>query len=112
MNGRRSISSLLFALLLSGNSVSVEPAGFGPGLLANVAQVRALTVDQASQHPPAQLKGIVTLSTVDDVVLLDDTAGLYLAATNNILRQFRIGDILSVSGVVDPARFAGCSKWR
>ena len=73
-------------------------------VLTNAAQVRALTFEEASQHPAVHLQGVaVTQGTW--MVLQDKTAGIYLLR-NDVLRRYRIGDVLAVEGVADPGKFA------
>ena len=79
-------------------------------VLTNAAQIRGLAVGAAAAHPPARLRGVVIIGGWDSVVLLDETAGIYLEETKGMLSGFRIGDVLSVTGVVDPGKFAPILK--
>ena len=94
------------ALLAHGQS----PSANGLEVLTNAAQIRAQPVGEASRHPPARLRGVVVMGGYDSVVLLDETAGIYLEQTNGMLSRFRAGDVLDVIGVVDPGKFAPILK--
>ena len=77
--------------------------------LTNAAQVRALTPSQSRAHPPAHLTGVVISeaeSEGDGIVLLDDTAGIYVAGPFNTLRQLHRGDWVVIGGACDPGEFA------
>jgi signal transduction histidine kinase len=99
---------MLFALA---TAIRVQAAGDPASevTLTKAAQIRALTPAQARQHPPARLCGIVISeaeSDGDGIVLLDDTAGIYVSGPFTTLRQLHRGDLVVVSGACDPGEFA------
>jgi signal transduction histidine kinase len=75
-------------------------------VLTNAAQIRGLGVAEASRHPPARLHGVVVMEGSDSLVLADGTAGIYLEQLNGLLAHYQVGDELSVTGTVDPGKFA------
>ena len=99
-----------FFLLVAGLAAGGVSSVGNDLALTNAVQIRGLAVGEASQHPPARLHGVVIQEGFDSVVLLDETAGLYLENTNRMLSGFRIGDVLEVTGVVDPGKFAPILK--
>lgn len=104
----RQATTMLFALA---TAINVLAAG-NPApdvILTNAAQIRALTPAQARQHPAAHLRGIVISeaeSDGDGIVLLDDTAGIYVSGPFKTLRQLHRGDFAVISGACDPGEFA------
>lgn len=79
-------------------------------VLTNAAQIRGLAVVEAARHPPVSLQGVVVLTSDYFVIMVDSTAGIYLAGTNGMFSQFQVGDVLSVTGVADPGEFAPIVK--
>lgn len=103
---------LVTACLLGGGQVVVCAglAGENDVSLTNAAQIRGLAVAEATRHPLARLQGVVVMEGRDSLVLLDETAGIYLEQTNGLLSRFRMGDVLEVTGVTDPGNFAPIVK--
>jgi signal transduction histidine kinase len=78
-------------------------------VLTNAAQVRALTPVQAQEHFPARLRGVVISeaeSEGDGLVMLDETAGIYLSGPYSLVSQLHRGDSIEAEGVCDPGEFA------
>jgi hypothetical protein len=75
-------------------------------VLTTAAEVRSLTAAEAEKHYPVKLRGVVTF--YDDSLfsrfLQDDTAGIYLQATNPL--ALRPGQVVEVEGVTGPGEFA------
>jgi signal transduction histidine kinase len=100
-----------FLLAVSWSAVRAESSNDNGLVLTNASQIRGLSVVEASRRLPAHLHGVVVLGGGGDaVVLLDGTAGIYLEETNGMLSPFQAGDALSVTGVVDPGKFAPILK--
>jgi signal transduction histidine kinase len=90
----------------SGFAVPAKAANENDLVLTNAAQIRGLGTGEASRHPPARLHGVVIMEGGDSLVLADGTAGIYLEQTKGLLSHFLEGDELSVTGTVDPGKFA------
>ncbi len=74
--------------------------------LRTAAQVRSLTPQQAGQHLPVRLKGVVTFSdaTLFSHFIQDETAGIYLLDTN--LPALSPGQLVEVEGYSSPGEYA------
>ena len=97
------LPALVLAAVLAASGSAAEIG------LTNAAQVRALTPGQALEHPRARLSGVViseSESEGDGVVLLDDTAGIYISGPFSTLNQLHLGDAVEIEGVCDPGEFA------
>lgn len=77
------------------------------GELRTAAEVRNLTVDEAQQHRPIRLRGVVTFFNEDlfSHFLQDDTAGIYLSTTTNLPPLVQ-GQLVEVEGVSGGGEFA------
>lgn len=94
---------ILAVLILVPNGSAAEP------VLTNAAQVRALSPDQAERHLPARLTGVVISEAEAEgggLVVLDDTAGIYVSGQFQALKQLQRGDSVTIEGVTDPGEFA------
>lgn len=77
-----------------------------PTLLTNVAQVRALTAEQAGRKIPIRLRGVlVEKNSSGGFIIVDDTAGLYAEINSGMIARLGRGDVVEVKGVSDPGRF-------
>ena len=80
----------------------------GPSLpvLTTAAEVRNLTVDQADQHYPVKLRGVVTFYDYPlfSRFIQDDTAGIYLTDTN--VPPMIPGQLVEVDGFTSPGEYA------
>jgi signal transduction histidine kinase len=77
--------------------------------LTNAAQIRKLTAAAAGKSIPVHLKGVVITEASPDrraVVIHDESAGIYLLATNDMFSATRRADLIEVDGVTDPGQFA------
>lgn len=79
-------------------------------VLTNAAQIRALTQEQSSRGHPVFLQGVVLTVGGDSAVISDQTAGIYVEATNRAMAQFKMGDLIAVQGKTDPGKFAPIVK--
>jgi PAS domain S-box-containing protein len=74
--------------------------------LTTTAEVRNLTVEEASRHYPVRLRGVVTF--FDPVLfcqfIQDETAGIYLQLAN--LPTLKPGQLVEVEGVTSAGQFA------
>lgn len=77
-----------------------------PTLLTSVAQVRALTAEEAGRKIPVRLRGVLMeKSASGGFIIVDDTAGLYGEINSQLLSRLSRGDVIEVEGVSDPGRF-------
>lgn len=93
-----------FAWLTVRSLEAADPAAVQP--LTTASQVLSLSVDLASSHLRATIRGVVTAAEPDwggRFVIQDETAGLFV---QNIGRQPAIGDLVEVSGTTGPGWFA------
>ena len=82
------------------------PATNGPLILTNVAQVRALSAEQAGKKVRIRLRGIlVERGDLGGFNFVDNTAGLYAEGDSTQISILRRGDLIEVEGVSDPGRF-------
>ena len=84
-------------------------AGGDPPPYQTAAEVRSLTVEQARQHHPVKLRGVITF--VDESLFLrfiqDDTAGIYFYPVNNTDNPtLTAGQRVEIDGDTDPGEFA------
>ena len=103
---------IILALLggMSGGPARAQPADpAASGVLTNACQVRALDATAAGRHLPVHLRGVV-IGEADPggngFALQDDTAGIYLTSTPEIVAQLHPGDDLEITGTSDPGWFA------
>ena len=79
-------------------------------VLTNAAQIRNLTVAEASRALPVRMRGVVVTEAgpvgIRAVVISDGSAGVYVLGPTNIFANVRRGDLLEVIGVTDPGEFA------
>jgi signal transduction histidine kinase len=66
--------------------------------------IRSLSLEKLTLSSPAQLRGVVTQSTDDGLVIQDGTAGIWVYW--NTSSDFSAGDEVEVDGIVDPGLFA------
>ncbi len=76
--------------------------------LTSIAEVRALTPDQAQQNVPVHLNGVVTFFSKDlySYFVEDTTAGIYLYFTNVSPAHFEQGQRVEVVGVAISGEYA------
>lgn len=97
---------ILAAGLLALSAQAETPATNAPTLLTNVAQVRALTAEEAARKIPVRLRGVlVEKSFSGGFIIVDETAGLYGEINSQAISRLGRGDVIEVEGVSDPGRF-------
>jgi signal transduction histidine kinase len=89
--------------LLTAISVYAEAAGASDAY-RTAESIRSLSLEQSTLSSPAQLRGVVTQSTDDGLVIQDASAGIWVYW--NASSDFSAGDEVEVDGVVDPGLFA------
>jgi signal transduction histidine kinase len=91
------------ALLALVSATAAEPVA-----LTNVVAVRALSPQQAEQHFPVRLRGVVTYHNERRPLLFvqDATGGVYVHAPKSA--GIARGQLVEVAGVTMPGRFAPC----
>lgn len=79
-----------------------------PAILDRASEVRALSASAAAEGRPVQLRGNLLLVTVprNAVVLQDGTDGIYVELPDVVNPQFRLGDVLEVTGTTGAGDFA------
>jgi len=81
----------------------------GSGMLTNAVQVRSLDAKEAGRHLPVHLRGVVIGEAEpggDGFAMQDETSGIYLTSTPEIVAQLHPGDDIEVTGSSDPGWFA------
>ncbi|MGC3959094.1 MAG: hypothetical protein QM813_14465 [Verrucomicrobiota bacterium] len=75
--------------------------------LHTAAAVRGLTIQQAQQHPPVKLRGVVTFfdENLYSRFIQDETAGIYLREASNT-PALNPGQWVEVEGVASPGEYA------
>jgi PAS domain S-box-containing protein len=99
---------ILAALASLASTASAAPSPPGqPHLLTTVAQVRALTLEQARQRYPIHLKGVITYRAPEYQVTFfqDETAGIFVWIQQSDL-QISVGSLVEVDGNTTPGDFA------
>jgi signal transduction histidine kinase len=79
------------------------------GGLTTAAQIRELTPAQAARALPVSLTGVVMDSADPNrqaIILADQTAGIYVLGTQNLMTNYNRGDRVEIKGVSDPGGFA------
>src|ERR1019366_2427480 len=99
------ILATLAALAFAPSAASHPPQQ--PHLLSTVAQVRALTLEQARQKYPIHLKGVITYRAPEYQVTFfqDETAGIFVWVEQADL-QIAVGSLVEVDGNTTPGDFA------
>ncbi len=99
------ILAVFLALGLAPSAASYPPGQ--PHLLTTVAQVRALTLEQARQKYPIHLQGVITYHAPEYLVTFfqDETAGIFVWIEQADL-QIEVGSLVQVDGNTTPGDFA------
>src|ERR1700693_3442219 len=99
------ILAALAALVCAPTAASYPPDQ--PHLLTTVAQVRALTLEQAGQRRPIHLKGVITYRAPEYQVTFfqDASAGIFVWIEQSDL-QIAVGSLVEVDGNTTPGDFA------
>src|ERR1039458_6713059 len=98
---------LLAALEVLASPTSAASYPDQPHLLSTVAQVCALTLEQARQKYPIHLKGVITYRAPEYQVTFfqDETAGIFVWVQQSDL-QMPVGSLVEVDGNTTPGDFA------
>jgi signal transduction histidine kinase len=98
---------LAFALLLGVTVASRSAAQTTNTVLRTAAAVHGLTVEQAQQHLPVQLRGVVTFyeATLYSRFIQDETSGVYLYDSALPL-HLAPGELVEVTGTTSPGEYA------
>lgn len=68
--------------------------------------VLSLSYDEAVKSGFAELKGVVTLSSPNGIVLQDGTSGIWVEFDNKSTPPFLVGDVVTVLGPVGPGAYS------
>jgi PAS domain S-box-containing protein len=86
---------------------AAQPPHEQPQPLATVAQIRALTEDQARQRYPIRLKGVITYHAPEyGVTFFQDLTGGIFVWTEQSNLQITVGSVVEVGGNTTPGDFA------
>ncbi len=99
----RSVFVVLILLALTASAAHGGSAEVS-GVYRAAASIRSLSLEQLARRYPAQVRGVVTQSTDDGLVIQDATAGIWVYWNRS--DDFSIGDEVEVKGEVDPGLFA------
>jgi hypothetical protein len=79
-----------------------------PSALTNAAQVRNLSVAEATRALPVHLQGVVLADSAggNSLVIQDDSEAIYMTGAPGIVSKYRRGDLIEITGVTDPGGFA------
>src|ERR1035437_10243756 len=104
----RVLGLLLAAVFaITGTFAAVTPSS--TAVLTNAEQIRDLTAAEASQSLPVRLRGVVLDESQPReraLILADQTAEIYLAASTNLFAPYHQKDLLEITGVTAPGEFA------
>jgi len=75
-------------------------------VLTNAAQIRDLTQNEAANALPARLRGVAVWSKWGELVLVDESSGIYCHGLAVQAARLHSGDVVEVEGVTDPGKFA------
>lgn len=99
-------SGILVALLISvpalANSPDRDHTSIAP--YQSAAEVHALSINQAKLGNPALLRGVVTQTTSEGLILQDRTSGIWIYAHDS--NHFQPGDLIEIEGKIEPGLFA------
>src|SRR5690348_13985754 len=70
----------------------------------SAAEVHALSMKQAQLGNPAFLRGVITQTTTEGLILQDRTSGIWIYTHES--SRFTPGDLIEVEGKVEPGLFA------
>jgi signal transduction histidine kinase len=80
--------------------------------LTNAQQIRLLTSDEAQNHFPVRLHGVVTYydAQPNDLFVQDDTAGIYVLVKTNASKGLAAGQEIEITGVTEVGDYAPIVK--
>ena len=98
---------ILIITALTAAALAAQSPPETPQILTNVAQIRALTVEQARQKYPIHLKGVITYHAPEYQVTFfeDQTGGIFVWIEQSDL-QITVGSLVEVYGNTTPGDFA------
>jgi signal transduction histidine kinase len=106
------INFILMLLCSAGGSLSQEQPlvrfDIDKGVLTNAYQVHSLNKEEAARHVPVHLRGIVIGEAEpggSGFAIQDETSGLYLTGSPEVVAQLHPGDEIEVTGSSDPGWF-------
>jgi PAS domain S-box-containing protein len=102
-----SVGGVLILVVMAAIASAASDTPNQPHLLRTVAQVRALTLEQARQKYPIHLNGVITYRSPEYQVTFfqDATAGIYVFDQQSDL-QITAGSLVEVDGNTTPGEFA------
>src|ERR1017187_6640631 len=102
-----SVGGILILVVMAAIASAASDTPNQPHLLRTVAQVRALTLEQARQKYPIHLKGVITYRAPEYQVTFfqDATAGIYVFDQQSDLK-ITAGSLVEVDGNTTPGEFA------
>lgn len=85
-----------------------HPFSSAPGSPSTVAQIKALSPDEADRARPVTLRGVITLSVpaLYQTFLQDSTGGIYVRDTEKLHTPVKAGDLVEVEGITGQGGFA------
>jgi signal transduction histidine kinase len=76
-------------------------------VLTSTIQVRRLNPEQARNHIPAKIQGVIIAAETYSLVLQDSSGGVYVHwNSGDIVNRPRIGELWEIEGTTDPGDFA------
>jgi len=100
---------LIFLPVVAGLLVSTGRGQSSGRELNSVAEVRALSVAETSEHLPVKLRGVVTFfdEQLYSHFIQDDTAGIYVRFPTNVApAQLDPGQLVEITGTCNPGEYA------
>jgi len=89
--------------------VKVQGQVLAPTVLTNAAQVRQLTPEEAGQHVPVRLRGVITFFNQSQFFrfIQDDTAGIYFYMDDSTNHpRLLAGQLVELEGATSPGEYA------
>ena len=80
--------------------------------LTNAQQIRLLTSEEAQNHFPVRLHGVVTYygAQPNDLFVQDDTAGIYVLVSTNASKGLAAGQEIEITGITEVGDYAPIVK--
>lgn len=105
--GLLAVFSIVIQALLAPRAPAA-PNSIALPCLTNAAQIRALSVEDTQRGHPVRLKGVVLYADpqFNDLVIQDDTAGIYIKGWSQRFGLLRPGQLVQVAGVTGPGDYA------
>jgi signal transduction histidine kinase len=109
------LGALILLLLLPALSLA-PPASAQTAIpltcLTNAQQIRLLTSEEAQNHLPVRLHGVVTYygALPNDLFVQDDTAGIYVLVNTNASNGLAAGQEIEIAGITEVGDYAPIVK--